>query len=74
KQATALLWVQKYISGLGGDPDRVALIGESAGAGTFSNATILDGHYSRFSLNDSSPSVGNTFIPTCNANGGELIS
>ena len=41
-QRNALLWIQKYISGFGGDPDRVTLIGESAGAGTFSNATIPD--------------------------------
>jgi len=31
-QRTALLWLQKYISGFGGNPDDVTLMGESAGA------------------------------------------
>ena len=31
-QRTALLWLQKYISGFGGNPDEITLIGESAGA------------------------------------------
>lgn len=31
-QRTALLWLQKYISGLGGNPDDITLMGESAGA------------------------------------------
>ena len=31
-QRTALLWLQKYIRGFGGNPDNVTLMGESAGA------------------------------------------
>ena len=31
-QRTALLWLQKYIGGFGGDPGNVTLMGESAGA------------------------------------------
>lgn len=31
-QRTALLWLQKYIGGFGGNPDDITLMGESAGA------------------------------------------
>lgn len=31
-QRTALLWLQKYIGGFGGNPDEITLMGESAGA------------------------------------------
>jgi hypothetical protein len=33
-QNFALQWVQKYISRFGGNPDRVTISGESAGAGS----------------------------------------
>lgn len=31
-QKLALIWVNKYISAFGGDPDRVTIFGHSAGA------------------------------------------
>ncbi|KAF3395339.1 Lipase 3 [Talaromyces pinophilus] len=36
-QRIALLWIQKYVSGFGGDPSNVTLVGESAGG---ASATI----------------------------------
>lgn len=32
-QQVALRWINKYISGFGGDPDAVAVVGQSSGAG-----------------------------------------
>ncbi|KAF3011536.1 hypothetical protein E8E14_010211 [Neopestalotiopsis sp. 37M] len=44
-QRKALDWVQKYISLFGGDPDRVTVMGESAGAGAITHhITAYGGH------------------------------
>lgn len=32
-QRLGLYWIRRYISGFGGDPERVTFLGESAGAG-----------------------------------------
>ena len=36
-QKLVLRWIKRHISGLGGDPDRVTLLAESAGAGAWMN-------------------------------------
>lgn len=46
-QQVALQWVQRYITQFGGDPDRVTLVGESAGGISISNQ-LLAAHPSKF--------------------------
>jgi carboxylesterase type B len=42
-QRFALQWVKKYISLFGGDPNRITVIGESAGAGAIMAHTVSNG-------------------------------
>jgi carboxylesterase type B len=40
-QVCALRWVKKYISGFGGDPEKITAFGESAGSSTAPSLTTI---------------------------------
>ena len=47
-QKMALKWVHENISGFGGDPDNVTIFGESAGAGSCTLLTLIEGSHAYF--------------------------
>ncbi|KAF5381500.1 hypothetical protein D9757_008170 [Collybiopsis confluens] len=67
-QRVGLQWVQRYISNFGGDPGRVTIWGQSAGASStmlhlIANGGDQDGLF-HASMGDSTPLV---FMPSCNS-------
>jgi acetyl esterase/lipase len=49
--AAAVAWVQEHIADYGGDPDRIALLGHSAGADILSNVGINPAYLQAYGLN-----------------------
>ncbi|MBO6243295.1 MAG: carboxylesterase family protein, partial [Clostridia bacterium] len=63
-QICALKWIQKNIKNFGGDPEKVTLIGQSAGAGSISLLPLLDGTEGLFKrIIAQSGSLSLTFSP-----------
>jgi para-nitrobenzyl esterase len=63
-QICALKWIQKNIKNFGGDPEKVTLIGQSAGAGSISLLPLIDGTEGLFKrLIAQSGSLSLTFSP-----------
>ena len=47
-QLMALKWVHENIAGFGGDPDNVTIMGESAGGGSVTNLSLINGSHQYF--------------------------
>ncbi|KAF7956493.1 hypothetical protein EAE96_003831 [Botrytis aclada] len=73
-QALALNWVSLHIAKFGGDPDRVTVIGESAGASSILHHITSYGGSSSSSNPDSLPPKANTFEELKNKSEEVLIS
>lgn len=79
-QQTALQWVQRYIKYFGGDPNRVTLMGQSAGAGSVTLHLYSEGSRDLFqrlfalggsmlapwALNLDSNDIGDQMVTKCN--------